>query len=236
MKMVRLRKKYINIKNSIIIIALIIIFITSILLSTIGKKASNNMLYISRNIINTICTNTVNNNIKLDLLKNYNINDLIKVSYLDNKISNIDYNLESAYEVLIQIKSNIINNIGNNMQNIYNYDYIVQNNNVIIEMPFYNYTNNLLLANLGPKIKVKLSMVRLVDGSIKTKVKTYGINSLLVELYINFTVTSTIVIPNEKETNNVQKYDVLISSKVIQGEIPSIYNGLLEKSSDIIST
>ena len=194
------------------------------------------MIFISKNIINTINTNTVNNNIKMDILKKYDINDLITINYEDKKINNIDYNLESAYEILISIKREIIDNIKSNIANIYNYNYQISNNNIIIEMPFYNYTNNLLISNLGPKITTKLAMIRLIDGSVKTKITTYGINSLLVELYINFSITSTIVIPSIKEQDTIDSYDILISSKVIQGEIPSIYNGVLEDYSKTITT
>ena len=223
-------------KNILFVIILTIFFTTSCMLTIIGKKASNNIFYISRNLANTITTNTVNNYIRMDLFKKYNINDLIIINYQDQKIVNVDYNLENAYEILIEIKKNIMQNIGKSLSDYYNYEYSINNNKVIIEMPFYNYTDNVLIANLGPKIKIGMSLVRIIDGSVKTKIKTYGINSLLVELYIIFTITNTIVVPFEKESNTSNSYDVLISSKVIQGEIPSIYNGLLEQESKIIST
>jgi sporulation protein YunB len=235
MNKIRLRKNTNRVKNVLMITIILVVMMTILLLNTIGSLASNNLLNICRNIINTINTNTVNNNIKIDLLKQYNINDLITVNYdSDRKISSVDYNLDKAYEILIAIKKEIISSISQNLDNIYNYDYEVRNNVVMLKMPFYNYTNNPLIANLGPKIWVSLSMIQLIDGSVKTKIKTYGINSLLIELYINFTITSTIVVPQEKENDNVNSYEILISSKVIQGEIPSLYNGLLETNSEII--
>ncbi len=234
MKRFKIKNHY-KLKNIIIIILIIIFFTTSCMLTIIGRKASDNIYYISRNIVNTITTNTVNNYIRIDLFKKYNINDLIIINYQDKKIVNVDYNLENAYEILIDIKKNIIENIGSSISAYYNYEYLINNNRVIIEMPFYNYTDNPLIANLGPKIKVGLSMVRLIDGSVKTKIKTYGINSLLVELYVTFTITSAIVVPYEKEADTVNTYEVLISSKVIQGEIPSFYNGLLENKSELIT-
>lgn len=227
MRKLRLIKRF-SFKNSILIIIINIVFLTSLFLNTIGKKASSNMINISRTLINTINTNTVNNNIKMDVLKKYNMDNLITIKYADSKITDVNYNLENAYELLIVIKKSIIDSISDYMPNLYNYHYEINNNMVILEMPFYNYTNNLLLANLGPKIIVKMSMVRLIDGSVKTMIKNYGINSLLVELYLNFKVTSTIVVPNTKEEDVTNDYNVLLSSKVIQGEIPSIYNGLYE--------
>lgn len=236
MKRFKIRKCSYNLKNVLIIIIVTIFLMTLLLINTIGKKVSNNMLNISHTIVNYIETNSVNNNIKLDLLKEYKMDDLIIINYQENKVSTIDYNLENAYAILIQIKKGIIDNISNNMADIYNYNYKINKNNIIIEMPFYNYTDNLLLASLGPKVEAKLSIIELVDGSIKTKIKNYGINSLLVELYINFTISTNIVVPNKKEENCLNTYDILISSKVVQGEIPSIYNGLLEQSSEIINT
>ena len=234
MKRFKIKNHY-KLKNIIIIVLIIIFFTTSCMLTLIGRKASDNIYYISRNIVNTITTNTVNNYIRMDLFKKYNINDLIIINYQDKKIVNVDYNLENAYEILIDIKKNIIENIGSSISAYYNYEYLINNNRVIIEMPFYNYTDNPLIANLGPKIKVGLSMVRLVDGSVKTKIKTYGINALLIELYVTFTITSAIVVPYEKEADTVNTYEVLISSQVIQGEIPSFYNGLLENKSELIT-
>jgi sporulation protein YunB len=205
------------------------------MINTIGKKASNKLLYIGKIIINNVNTNTVNNNIKIDLLKKYQIEDLININYINNEVTDIDFKLEKAYEILIDIKKEIINNISKQMNNLYNYKYEINNNTIIIEMPFYNYTNNVLLANLGPKVFVQISLVELVDGNIKTKVTTYGINSLLIELYVNITITNSILIPSiNNEIKN--QYEILISSKVIQGKIPSFYNGILEQSSEKLIT
>ena len=234
MKRFKIRTKY-KLKNILMITLILILFFTSCFISIIGNKSSDNFYYISRNLITTITTNTVNNYIRIDLFKKYSINNLITINYQDKKIVNVDYNLESAYEILLEIKKNIIDNIPKEMKNLYNYHYSINNNLIIVEMPFYNYTDNVLIANLGPKIKIGLSMIRLIDGTVKTEIKTYGLNSLLVELYLNFTITSTIVIPYTKEKNTTNTYKVLISSKVIQGEIPSIYNGLFAQESKLIT-
>lgn len=208
---------------------------TSILINTIGKKSTNNIIYTSKSIINTLNTNVVNNNIKSEIFKKYKIDDLIDISYRDNKINNVNYNLERAYDVLIEVKNNIINSISNDMNKYYNYKFEISNNNIVVEIPFYNYTNNIFLVNLGPKVIVNLSMVRLIDGSVKTRVKTYGINSLLIELYLDFTITSDIVIPYSKEGRVENNYEVLLSSKVVEGEVPSMYNGVYESRSSLIS-
>lgn len=229
-------RKYYSRKKVIIASLILIFFLTSIFLEIYGKKTSDDLLNITNNLINTVMTNSVNSNIKLDLIKKYKINELIDIEYQDKKISNVNYNLEKAYEILIYIKKEIINTLNDNMPNIYNYYYEIQNNKIIVSMPYYNNSNNILISNFGPKIFVQISFLELIDGSIKTKIKTYGINSLLVELYLNILITNTIVIPNNSKYNNHNEYNILISSKIVQGEIPSIYNGLFESKSDTIIT
>ena len=228
-------KDKIKYKNVLIIIGVLICMNTSILINTIGKKSTSNIIYTSKSIINTLNTNVVNNNIKSEIFKKYKIDDLIDISYRDNKINDVNYNLERAYDVLIEVKNNIINSISNDMNKYYNYKFEISNNNIVVEIPFYNYTNNIFLVNLGPKVIVNLSMVRLIDGSVKTRVKTYGINSLLIELYLDFTITSDIVIPYSKEGRVENNYEVLLSSKVVEGEVPSMYNGVYESRSSLIS-
>lgn len=234
MKRFKFKKKLI-VKNYIFLIIIVIIIVTSILINTIIKSMSNNLLYVSKVIINNVNTNVVNNNIKVEILKKYQMNDLIITKFNDNEISYIDYNLENAYKILIDIKKAVIENTSKNMNYLYNYNYNVNENSLILDMPFYNYTNNLLLSNLGPKIRVKIGLAKLVDGSVKTKVTTYGINSLLVELYININITSSILIPSIPEESFVNNYDILITSKVIQGQIPSYYNGFFEQNSKKIN-
>ena len=57
----------------------------------------------------------------------------------------------------------------------------------------------------------------------------------MVELYLNIEIFSDIVVPFINK-ENITSMDILISSKIIQGEIPSIYNGLYESESKIVKT
>lgn len=230
--MVKFKKNH---NNLILIFILTIVMITSVLLNTVGKKVSNQMVDISKIIIKDVIINTVNSNIRSDTLKKYNINDLIKINYRDKKVSDVDYNLENTYDVLIDIKSSVMRMIPLYDFSSYSYNVRLYSNFMILEMPFYNYSSNLLLANLGPKISAKINYIRYVNGSVKTKIKTYGINSLQVELYLNIEVSSEIVVPFIKE-ENITSMDILVASKIVQGEIPSIYNGLYESESKIVKT
>ena len=229
----KVRKKY-NYKNIYFIILVLIIITTFLLLKTIGKKASSNIIKVSSKMVNDIIVDNVNSNIKTEILSKYNINDLITINYNNNEISNIDYNLEKTYNLFVEIKKNIIESFKNDNINRYNYDYYFRDNYLIIEVPFYNYTGNVFLINISPKIKSQINLIKTISGSVSTKVSTYGINTLKVDLYINVDVTSSIVVPfkTEEIKNNSE---VLIASKIINGKIPTYYGGNYKNNSEVFN-
>ena len=233
MKRFKGKNKFITNKNLTIIVLCLIFLSTFFLIKSIGVKITDNMYGICQKVISDVMTNIVNANIKGEVFHKYNINDLITINKNENKVESVDYNLENAYNLLIEIKKSIMKNVADT-GNLGYFDARFDNSKIYMKLPFYNYTNNLLLANVGPKIESRISILQSISGNMKTKVKTYGINSLQIELYINFTIESAVVIPF-KENDLVNSYDVLVASKIIQGEIPSFYNGLLEKNSDLIN-
>lgn len=233
MKRFKGKNKFITHKNLTIIVLCLIFLNTFFLIKSIGVKITDNMYGICQKVISDVMTNIVNANIKGEVFHKYNINDLITINKNENKVESVDYNLENAYNLLIEIKKSIMKNVAETKDLGY-FDARFDNSKIYLKLPFYNYTNNLLLANVGPKIESRIAILQSISGNMKTKVKTYGINSLQIELYINFTIESSVVIPF-KEKGLVNSYDVLVASKVIQGEIPSFYNGLLEKNSDLIN-
>lgn len=230
----KLRKET-NYYKLILYIFLLIIFITSILLSTIGKKSSNNIIEVSNTLINDLIIDIVNSSIKNDILKKHNINDLIILNYNSNKeIESINYNLETSYDILVEIKNNILSTISNSNEYKYYYKYYINNNNIILEVPFYNYTSNIFLINLGPTIKSRINFLKTIDSSINTVVKNYGINTIKLDIYANFNVISNIVVPfNNKEINN--NFKILLTSKVINGKIPTYYGNNFKSESDIFN-
>ena len=232
MKLYKLRTN-ITYKNFVFLIIFLIIIMTCVFIDFFGEKVSTNMVKISEIVINDVITNSVNSNIKKDVLNKYNINDLIIINKSNDKIDNISYNLNSAYDMLIDIKSSLMKSI-ESVVFFDKYDAEFKNGKLCLKTPFYNYMDNLLLSNLGAKIESCISFLQTVSGNVITKVMDYGINSLKMDLYINFLVESVIIVPfkEEKLKNN---YDLLISSKVIQGDIPSFYNGKFETSSGIIN-
>lgn len=230
----KLRKQIDN-KRIIIYILLIIFLLTYTMLDTIGKKSSDNIIKISETLINDLIIDIVNSSIKNEILKKYNINDLIEFNYNEQKeIESINYNVENTYDLLLEIKNNVINTISNSNEYKYYYKYTVSNNNIIIEVPFYNYTSNIYIINIGPKVKSRINFLKTIDSSVKTNVNTYGINTIKLDMYVNFKVISNIIVPyNNKEIEN--NFDILIASKVINGKIPTYYGSNFKTQSDIFN-
>ena len=230
----KLRKQSEN-RRTIIYLLLIIFLLTYTILSTIGKRSSDNIMEVSNTLINDLIIDIVNSSIKNDILKQNNINNLIEFNYNSQKeIESINYNLETAYDILVAIKNNILSTISNSNEYKYYYKYYINNNNIILEVPFYNYTSNIFIINLGPKIKSRINFLKTIDSSVKTEVKTYGINTIKLDIYASFTVISNIVVPfNKQEINN--SFDILLTSKVINGKIPDYYGSGFKSESDIFN-
>ena len=95
-------------------------------------------------------------------------------------------------------------------------------NGIIYEVPMGVVFNNGLLANLGPKIPVKLSLVGDITTDIKTNVKEYGINNAVIEISVKVKVTEQVVIPFSKKEVKIET-DIPIALRLIKGEVPSYY-------------
>lgn len=221
--------------HNIITYIIIFIFLLTIIFSLYyGKKVSDTILINSKIVIDDILTESVNN-VKVDTLINSKINNLIKLSY-NNKgeIDNISYDLENTYALLSIVRSSIDKDIKKLENGKINDTNILIKDGLIVNIPFYSFTKNLLIMNIGPTMKTKINILENLAGSITTKLKDYGINSLLIELYLVIDIKSTCFYTLTKSDIH-NKYEILISSKIVQGGIPSYYNGFLENKSETIN-
>lgn len=152
----------------------------------------------------------------------------------EDAITHIDFKLDKGYEVILNIKEKIENEIINLKEGKIPYSATMIKDNFIIKVPYYSWTNNLLLMNLGPKVFVKVNLLENVRGDLYTKVTSYGINSILVNLYITIYIKESLLYPASSKQIEYN-FEMLIASKVIQGKIPSFYNGILESKSGVIN-
>lgn len=101
---------------------------------------------------------------------------------------------------------------------------------ILYEIPFSTISNNVLLANLGPKIPVKFTLIGDTVSTVKTDIKSYGINNALVTIYISLSVHTQVIIPLASSIAEVTS-DIPIAIKLIQGQVPTFYYGTHDLSS-----
>ena len=82
------------------------------------------------------------------------------------------------------------------------------------------------------EVNFKYEIIDNVKGKIKTKVTDFGVNNALVEMYFELEIGYLVVIPmNKKES--VLKTEILISSKIINGKVPTFYGKNIFKESSV---
>lgn len=219
--------------NLSILIFFSIFFLTLILFLSVTNNFSKDLISLTRQMVKESLTKSLSKNFELSILKKYNADDLIIIKYNENsELSDIDFKINDAYQLASEIcnnfkvsgfkyESNLINILENDEQNI------------IMKVPIYYYLQNPLLSNIGPKTFIKLNYIRDFLYEIKVVAKNYGINSLHVELYLNIKIDSQIFFYSSKSFST--EYSILLSSKIINGKIPSIYGNTFEKNSGFLN-
>ena len=121
------------------------------------------------------------NTFDIKAITNPKINDLIYINKNDKgEIISIDYRFNEGYVFL----NDSMDRLYEDINNINLSDTFIEGKDDVFFVPSLLVTNNSLLNNFGMKIPVKVRMFKKVDMSFKTKVKEYGINNVLVELYL----------------------------------------------------
>jgi len=97
---------------------------------------------------------------------------------------------------------------------------------IVFKIPSGVVFNNSLLANVGPKIPVRFTLIGDVLSGVNTNVTNYGINNALLEVNVNIKLTLKVILPIASKEVNVET-NVPIAIKMIQGSVPDYYsNGL----------
>ena len=201
----------------------IIILLSSILTLNLTRKISK---YIAENTINAVYVLVEKENdlaLKKAFLKKESLtmeDDLFKV--IKNKkdeIIEVIFDIKKSEEVMNSITKQMTNSIQKKI-----------NDGYLLYVSVGSMFDSPLLSNLGPKIPVKVDLTDVAMGSVRTKIKEYGINNALVEVYIDIEVKTAPVLLS-KHKPKVKKYSFLLSSKIISGKVPDYYGGIINKES-----
>lgn len=207
----RLKRKY-----YILITFLISLFLFTLIFSLYSKKLNPKLNdYIDFLVKDEIYKKVIKSN---NFITNEEINDIL---YIDKNNSNeivyLDYDIDKTYKLLNKYIDSLKKD---------------NSKSKILTVPFFIASDNIIISSLGPKIKFKYEIIDNVKGKIKTKVTDFGVNNALVEMYFELEIGYLVVIPmNKKE--NVLKTEILISSKVINGKVPTFYGKNIFKESGV---
>lgn len=207
----RLKRKY-----YILITFLISLFLFIIIFSLYSKKLNPKLNdYIDFLVKDEIYKKVIKSN---NFITNEEVNNIL---YIDKNKSNeivyLDYDIDKTYKLLNKYIDSLKKD---------------NSKSKILTVPFFIASDNIIISSLGPKIKFKYEIIDNVKGKIKTKVTDFGVNNALVEMYFELEIGYLVVIPmNKKES--VLKTEILISSKIINGKVPTFYGKNIFKESGV---
>lgn len=156
-------------------------------------------------------------------IKNYNVNDLISVNYNnDGSINGVVYDIDAT-------NSFISNNMNafNELISLNKGDNSFYNDTLIIKVPLSIILGKSVLADIGPVLPLKIYYNSDFFVNLNTKVSSYGINSSLVELFVEVTLAYQVVGSNVEVINT---YQYLLTSILVNGNLPSFYTSYQKKS------
>ena len=192
-------------KYYILITFLISLFLFIIIFSLYSKKLNPKLNdYIDFLVKDEIYKKVIKSN---NFITNEEVNDILY----------IDKNMDKTYKLLNKYIESLKKD---------------NSKSKILTVPLFIASDNIIISSLGPKIKFKYEIIDNVKGKIKTKVTDFGVNNALVEMYFELEIGYLVVIPmNKKES--VLKTEILISSKIINGKVPTFYGKNIFKESSV---
>lgn len=236
MKKIKLKKRKHSKLNFFLFVIILMIISIVFLFTYINKKITPVFLEYAEFQASKIATYVISKAIDEEVSKNLDIEDLF-ISSKDSSgnIKSIDFNPITINKISNLIKSNIFEYLedleNGNIEKIKNTALFSSriNEGIVFEIPSGIIFNNVLLANIGPKVPVKLSLTGDILTNIHTKVTDYGINNAVIEVVINVEVYEQVILPFTTKRVTINT-DIPIAVKLIQGEIPSYYFNNLKTS------
>lgn len=207
-------------KKKITLIVIVSIFITIILTRRISK-------YMSKNILRSVFVLVEKEN-DLALKKAFKSKKLLEIkdtSFLNviknknEEIIEVTYDIEKCEQIMNYVTQKMSESIDN-----------ITSDGYTMFVPSLSIFDWPLLTNLGPRIPVKIVLTDVAMGNIRTEIREYGINNALLEIYIDIDVKIAPVLLSQAETKS-KKYSFLLSSKLITGKVPDLYNGKINRES-----
>ena len=99
---------------------------------------------------------------------------------------------------------------------------LIEEDRIVLEIPYGAFSGSPLLADKGRKIKVPLTVDYTVKSDFRPFIQSVGINVIRYALYLEVTTTAKISIPQNDEVAEFKTY-VLVCENVFSTNIPDTY-------------
>ena len=231
-------------KNHIIFIIIAVVLTILLLFRAINMKVNPILIDFADLESRKLASIVINNAVSKNITQGINVDELFLIVKDETTIKSIDFNPIVVNKLLTQITNNIqldlkyielgkIESIDLPTDLLFNYDINKLKKGIIYEIPTGAIFGNSILANVGPKIPVKFSLVGDIVSYINTKVTDYGINNALIEVNIVLELSEQVILPFI--TNKIKiESSIPVALKLIQGDVPNYYlRGLNQNSASL---
>ncbi len=231
-------KLKINIVGWLIIL---IILVTMAMIKYVGNvltpKVNDLILFRVDRFINSSVVSIMDN-------EAFTSNDFLNILKItknkDDEIISVDF--DAAYSSkLIRIATEKINDVindvdnGSELENLFDYEYAKSGDGKIIAfVPLGMLSDSVFLGTLGPKIPAEITVMSDYYSTFESQIKNYGVNTILIEIYLNIYVTNVILL-NFNEARESKVYTLLVASKVVNGRVPEYYGNMISTTSPLVT-
>ena len=219
--------KRIKVKKSdiVLLIIVLIIIVSYIMLKIFTYKSEPILMDYAKNKSINIVSSIINNSIN-EIISNKDLNIININKNNRGDIVSLDFDNKKVNEILILSTNQILKSVLE-MEDV-NLDKL-NDNYLVYYIPMGVIHDIPALVNIGPKIPFKFNIIGNVNSSTTNNIKEYGINSSLIEVLLNINLDVQVILPFKIEVISVEK-NILLDSKIIQGNIPEYYGGLISSS------
>ncbi|MBQ8872091.1 MAG: sporulation protein YunB [Bacilli bacterium] len=237
-------KVFHNKKIKIIVFTILfLMFSTVLFLKFISNKMKDIFIHIAEEETKRLASIVVSNSVTKNVLKYLDTNTIFIITRGENnRIQTVDLDTEIVNKILLEsakivsknltyLQKGMLEKIDMDESDFINVEEKEIRKGIFYKIPIGVATNNIFLSNLGPKIPVRIFLIGDLSTNLNNKITNYGLNNALFEVYINFEVVLTIILPF-KSSSFKAHYVVPIASKLINGDLPNYYfNGYNQNSS-----
>ena len=229
------QKTNFNVVRKLTFIALSLCISVSIMLHLSAKWLYPTFLNYAKMQTNKLSTALVNKAIQTTILEDLKNDELIAVTFQENGVaSSVEFNTYSINKITSKAANSVYCHLkyveeGNIEKIEYDKLGLEVDSNLLSKgffyvIPYGMAFNNALLANIGPKLPVRFTLLGEITNQIRCQVTQYGINNALIEVIASLNIKMQVVIPLATTTSEME-FPIPIAIKVIQGVVPTYYQG-----------